>query len=50
MMPLRAQQTGEEFGVSDILFLGGGCLFLINFVHSPQLEILQQLIEFVSHR
>jgi hypothetical protein len=50
MVPLRTQEAGEELGVGDILFLGSAQLFFINLVHAPKLEILQQLIEFLSHR
>src|ERR1035438_1771793 len=52
-LKLRAHQSRDELRVTDVVFVGGAQLFVIDLQHAPQLEILQQLFQlfqFFSHR
>src|SRR3954462_5019752 len=50
VMPLGAEQRGDELRVGDLLFLGGAQLLVVDRAHAAELEILQQLFDLVSHR
>jgi len=49
VVPLRAQQSGDELRVRNLRFLGGLQLFVVHAQHAPQPEILQKLFQFFSH-
>src|ERR1039457_2268049 len=49
-LKLRPHQARDELRVTDIVLVGGAQLFVIDLQHAPQLEILQELFQFFSHR
>ncbi len=49
VMPLGAQQRGDELRVRDLLLVGGASSSR-DRAHAAELEILQQLFDLVSHR
>src|SRR6202030_1850020 len=49
-LKLRAHQARDELRVADVVLVGGTQLLVVDLQDAPQLEILQQLFQFFSHR
>src|ERR1019366_4572587 len=49
VVPLRAQQSGDELGVRDAGLLGRVQLLVVHTEHAAQLQIFQELFQFFSH-